>query len=42
MVNLTIYFATAADINVGVITTIWSVDPVFLAIVDYFMFGQKL
>jgi len=39
LVYLTIYFATAADVNVGVITTIWSVDPVFLAIVDYLVFG---
>jgi drug/metabolite transporter (DMT)-like permease len=42
MVYLTIYFATAANVNVGVITTIWSVDPINMAIVDYYLFGQKL
>ena len=42
LVYLTIYFATAANINVGVITTIWSIDPVNMAVIDYWLFGQKL
>lgn len=31
-----------ANINVGVITIIWSIDPIFMAIVDKILFGQKL
>jgi hypothetical protein len=42
MVYLTIYCAQQANINPGVITTIWSIDPMFLAIVDYLVFGQRL
>jgi len=41
-VLLTIYFAVAADVNVGVITTIWSICPFFLALADYLMFKVRL
>lgn len=39
---MTIYFAVAADLNAGVITTIWSVTPFFMATADYFVYGVKL
>lgn len=39
---LTIYFAVAADVNVGVITTIWSITPFFLALADYLLFNVRL
>lgn len=42
MVYMTIFLAGAAGINVGVITVIWSIDPVYTSIADYFLFGQKL
>ena len=31
-----------ANINAGVITVIWSVTPLFVALADYFMFQQSL
>lgn len=42
MAYLTMYFSALANVNVGLITTIWSVNPVFMAIMDRFCFGQKL
>lgn len=36
------WFATKADINVGVITSIWSINPLFLAVMDYFIFQESL
>lgn len=36
------YFSNLAGVNVGVITTIWSLNPIFLAIADYFINKQKL
>ena len=36
------YFAARANVNTGVIVTIWSVNPLFMAIADYIMFKQKL
>ena len=41
-VLLTIYFAVIANLNPGVITTIWSVTPFFIAVFDFFMFGVVL
>ena len=41
-VLLTIYFAVAADLNAGVITTIWSVTPFFCAFADYLLFNERL
>lgn len=38
----TIFFADRAVVNVGVITTIWSIDPMCMALSDYVLFGQKL
>ena len=31
-----------ADVNVGVITTIWSVQPLIAAVLDYFIYSEKL
>jgi multidrug transporter EmrE-like cation transporter len=39
---VTLFFANKANINVGLITTIWSVNPLFMAIMDSIMFHQKL
>ena len=36
------WFAGLARINVGVITTIWAVNPLFMAIIDSIIFKQKL
>lgn len=36
------YFAARANLNTGVIVTIWSVTPLFMAICDYFIFDVKL
>lgn len=35
-------YAARANINVGVIITIWSVNPLFMAICDKLIFGQEL
>ena len=42
MAILTMWFSGLARINVGVITTIWAVNPLFLAIFDSIIFKQKL
>ena len=39
---LTMYYAHMADVNVGIITTIWSIQPLAAAILDYFIYGEKL
>ena len=39
---LAIYFAGAASLNAGLITSIWSICPFFIAITDYFLFNEKL
>ena len=39
---LTMYYAHMADVNVGIITTIWSIQPLAAATLDYFIYGEKL
>jgi drug/metabolite transporter (DMT)-like permease len=39
---LTLYCAMKAKINVGVIITLWNISPLFMAILDYFIFREKL
>ena len=39
---LTMYYSHMADVNVGIITTIWSIQPLAAAILDYFIYGEKL
>ena len=39
---LTMFFANRADINVGVIITIWSINPFFNSIADYYINGEKM
>ena len=36
------YFANRADINVGVILTIWSLNPFYNSIADYYINGVKM
>ena len=36
------YYAHMADVNVGIITTIWSIQPIAAATLDYFINGEKL
>lgn len=36
---VTMWFCDLANINVGVITMIWSVSPLFMSVADYFIFG---
>ena len=42
MAFLTMYFSALAKVNVGLITTIWSVNPLFIAIMDFIIFKQQL
>lgn len=42
MAFLTMWFAALADINVGVITVIWSVNPLFMAIMDWIIYKVSL
>ncbi len=32
------YFTNKAGINVGVMTTIWSINPLFIAVLDYLIY----
>lgn len=41
MAFLTMYFSALANVNAGLITTIWSVNPVFMAIMDRICFARK-
>lgn len=34
---MTMYYSHMAGVNVGVITTIWSVQPLIAAFIDYFV-----
>lgn len=36
------WFANLAQINVGLITVIWSINPLYMAAADYFLFKTKL
>lgn len=36
------YFAARADVNAGIITTLWSLNPLYMAFCDYLFFGTKL
>jgi drug/metabolite transporter (DMT)-like permease len=36
------YYAHMADVNVGIITTIWSIQPMAAAVLDYLINGEKL
>jgi len=36
------YFSHMADVNVGVITTIWSIQPFIASILDYLIYNEKL
>ena len=42
LVYLTMYFANLAEINVGVIITIWSINPFFNSIADYYLNDEKM
>lgn len=42
MAFLTMYYAARAEVNVGLITTIWSVNPLFMAIGAFAFFAEKL
>ena len=39
MAMLTMFTAKLAGVNVGVIITIWSINPLFMALLDYLFFG---
>lgn len=38
----TIWFANLAMVNVGLITVIWNINPLYMAAVDYFIFKNKM
>ena len=40
--NVSIWLASLANINAGIITVIWSATPLFQAIADRLLFGDKL
>ena len=40
MAFLSMYFSARAGLNPGVIITIWSVNPLYMAVMDYFLFKQ--
>ena len=42
MAFLTMWFSALAQINVGLITVIWSLNPLYMAACDYFLFNEKL
>lgn len=42
MAFMTMWFADLAQVNVGLITVIWSINPLYMAAVDYFLFNTKL
>ena len=42
MAFFTMEFATQAKINVGIITTIWCINPLFMAIMDFIIFRTRL
>ena len=39
---LTMYYSHLADINVGVITTIWAIQPLFGSLLDYWLYKEEL
>jgi multidrug transporter EmrE-like cation transporter len=39
---LTLYFAKRAQVNVGVIITLWNICPLFMAVLDFCIFGERL
>jgi drug/metabolite transporter (DMT)-like permease len=36
------WFAARAHVNVGVIVCMWSLNPLFMAVLDFFIIGQQL
>ena len=42
MAFLTMWFAALAKVNVGVITVIWAINPLYMAAADYFLFKTNL
>ena len=39
---MTMWFASRAGVNVGVITCIWSINPLFMSLLDFLIFGREL
>lgn len=39
---LTMYYSHMAHVNVGIITTLWSVQPLAAAFLDYLIYGERL
>jgi drug/metabolite transporter (DMT)-like permease len=42
LIILTMHFAHLAGVNVGIITTIWGIQPLLAAVLDFFINGQRL
>lgn len=36
------YYSHMANVNVGIITTLWSIQPLAAALLDYFINNEKL
>ena len=39
---MTMYFSHVTGVNVGIITTLWSIQPLFSSVLDYFINGQMI
>ena len=42
MVVITLYFASMAEVNAGLITSIWSVTPFCYVVAERILYGTKL
>ena len=38
---MTMYYAYLADLNKGVVSVIWGLNPLFIALFDFFLYKQK-
>lgn len=38
----TMWFAALANVNIGLITVIWAVNPFFMSVADYLIFKHSL
>lgn len=42
LINLTIYLAKQAQVNTGLIVSLFSLNPILASIFDWYLFGAKL
>jgi len=39
---ITMWFASLAQVNIGIITVIWSINPLYMALTDYLIFNKTM